>query len=173
MDERDGPLGRVLSASGDPENPGGQELRELMGRPLRIAVVGMSRFPEKPSRRVPAYLAAHGYDVVPVNPNAKRLIGRTAYATLADVPGEVDVVMIYRPSEQAGAFVREALARPERPAIWLSEGIRADEEIAQARREGVTAVQDLCAYKVHVALQDARALSPEEPPATDPRDPSG
>jgi len=144
-----------------------------MRRPLRIAVIGMSRFPEKPSRRVPAYLAAQGYDVIPVNPSAERLIGRPTYATLAEVPGEVDLVMVYRPSDQAGAFVRQALARPERPAIWLSEGIRADAEIAQARSEGVTAVQDLCAYKVHVALQDARALSPEEPPATNPRDPSG
>jgi predicted CoA-binding protein len=143
-----------------------------MGRPLRIAVVGMSRFPEKPAKRVPAYLAAHGYDVVPVNPNAERVIGRPAYPTLAEVPGEVDLVMIYRPSDQAGAFVREALARPERPAIWLSEGIRADEEVAQARREGVMAVQDLCAYKVHVALQDERTFSPEEPPAADPHDPS-
>jgi predicted CoA-binding protein len=173
MDERAGDLERVLSASGDPDNPGVTQLSELMGRPLRIAVIGMSRFPEKPAKRVPAYLAAHGYDVVPVNPNAERVIGRPAYATLADVPGKVDLVMIYRPSEQAGAFVREALERPERPAIWLSEGIRADEEIARARGEGVTAVQDLCAYKVHVALQDARALSPEELPATNPRDPSG
>jgi predicted CoA-binding protein len=173
MDERAGALERVLAASGDRDNPGPEVLRELMGRSLRIAVVGMSRFPEKPAKRVPAYLAAHGHDVVPVNPNAERVIGRRAYATLADVPGEVDLVMIFRPSDQAGRFVREALARPERPAIWLSEGLRADAEIARARSEGVTAVQDLCAYKVHTALGDAHALSPEEPPATDPRDPSG
>jgi predicted CoA-binding protein len=173
MDERNGALERVLTASGDPDNPPAEVLRELMGRPLRIAVVGMSRFPEKPARRVPAYLATQGHDVVPVNPNAQQVIGRRAYATLAEVPGEVDLVIIFRPSEQAGAFVRQALARPERPAIWLSEGIRADLEIAGARSEGVTAVQDLCAYKVHVALQDEGALSPEEPPATDPRDPSG
>ena len=172
MDERTDALERVLSASGDPDNPGGAALRELMGRPLRIAVIGMSRFPDKPAMRVPAYLAAQGYDVIPVNPNAERVIGRPAYATLADVPGEIDLVLIFRPSEQAGTFVREALARPERPAIWLSEGIRADLEIAGARSEGVTAVQDVCAYKVHVALQDG-ALSPGEPPATGPRDPSG
>jgi predicted CoA-binding protein len=79
------------------------------------------------------------------------------------------MVMVFRPSDQAGAFVREALARPERPAIWLSEGIRADEEIAEARSRGVTAVQDLCAYKVHVNL----GPTPSGPPAPDPRDPSG
>jgi predicted CoA-binding protein len=172
MNERADALERVLSASSDHDNPGAEELRELMGRPLRIAVVGLSRFPEKPARRVPAYLAAQGHDVVPVNPSAERIMGRPAYATLAEVPGEVDLVMIYRPSAQAGAFVAQALARPERPAIWLSEGIRADAQIAEARGEGLTAVQDLCAYKVHVALQDGRALSRGGPPATDPRGPS-
>ena len=166
-------LERVLSASSDRENPGPKELGELLGGVRRIAVIGMSRFPEKPARRVPAYMAAHGYDVVPVNPNAERVAGRTAYATLDDVPGDVDMVMIYRPSDQAGAFVRQALERPERPAIWLSEGIRSDPEISEARRLGVTAVQDLCAYKVHVALGDVVATTREEPPAANPRAPSG
>ena len=170
----DGPSGaldRVLGASADEENPSGEQLRELLGGVRRIAVIGLSRFPEKPSRQVPGYLAQRGYDVVPVNPHAERVMGRTAYPNLAAVPGEVDLVMIYRPSDQAGSFVREALARPERPAIWLSEGIRADAEIAEARRSGVTAVQDLCAYKVLVALRDA--VMPEGPPPPAPRDPSG
>jgi predicted CoA-binding protein len=164
-------LQRVLSASSDGENPGLEALRDLLGRTRRIAVIGMSRFPEKPARRIPAYLALHGYDIVPVNPHTERLMGRPAYATLADVPGEVDMVMIYRPSDQAGRFVLEALARPERPAIWLSEGIRADAEIAEARRLGRTAVQDLCAYKVHAAMRDV--ATSEAPPAANPRDRSG
>lgn len=117
-----------------------------------MAVVGISRFPEKPARRVPAYLAAKGYEIVPVNPSADRILGRQAYARLDDVADPVDIVLIFRPSEQAGAFVRAAAARPERPAIWLSEGIRADAEIAAAREEGIMAVQDLCAYKAHRAL---------------------
>jgi len=142
----------VLATSTDPNNPGADELRDLLGRAKRIAVVGMSRYPEKPSLRVPAYLRSRGYEVIPVNPHAERVLGQQAHATLADVPGPVDLVMIFRPSDQAGEFVREALARPERPAIWLSEGIRADADVAQARRRGVMAVQDLCAYKVHSAL---------------------
>jgi len=161
----------VLAASGDPANPSAAELRDLLERTHRIAVVGLSRFPEKPARRVPAYLAARGYEVVPVNPSAERVLGRTAYPTLADVPGTVDMVMIFRPSDLAGPFVREALARPERPAIWLSEGIRADAEIAEARSRGVMAVQDVCAYKVHVSLPTRP--SPPERPAPARRDPSG
>jgi predicted CoA-binding protein len=145
-------LDGVLATSTDRGNPGGDEVRDLLERTRRIAVVGMSRHPEKPSLRVPAYLLSKGYEVVPVNPHAERVLGQTAYPRLADVPGSVDMVMIFRPSEQAGEFVREALARPERPAIWLSEGIRADADVAEARRKGVIAVQDLCAYKVHSAL---------------------
>jgi uncharacterized protein len=68
------------------------------------------------------------------------------------VPGAVDMVVIFRPSDQAGPFVDEAAARPERPAIWLQEGIRADPEVAAARAAGITAVQDLCTYLVHRAL---------------------
>jgi predicted CoA-binding protein len=165
-------LERVLGASADRDNPGAEELRRLLGRARRIAVIGLSRFPEKPARRVPAYLAARGHDVVPVNPSAERVLGRRAYAKLEDVPGEVDMVMIFRPSHQAGSFVRQALSRPERPAIWLSEGIRADVEIAEARSAGVTAVQDLCAYKVDVAMRPV-AANPEERPGASGRDPLG
>ena len=64
----------------------------------------------------------------------------------------VDLVIVFRPSDQAGRFVTEAAARPERPAIWLQTGIRADEEIAAARADGLLAVQDLCSFRVHLAL---------------------
>ena len=142
---------RVLDESSDRANPGAEEILELLERARRIAVIGLSRFPEKPARRVPAYLAAKGYEIIPVNPNADRVLGKQAYARVEDVPGPLDLVIIYRPSAAAGAFVRAAAARSDRPAIWLSEGIRADAEIAAARAEGITAVQDLCAYKAHRA----------------------
>lgn len=160
---------RVLAESSDLANPDAAALRVLLGRVHRIAVVGMSRHPEKPARSVPAYLAARGYDVIPVNPSADRVLGRKAYPRLADVPGPLDMVMIFRPSAEAGAFVREAAARPERPAIWLSEGIRADADVQAARAAGLTAVQDLCAYKVHKALP---VSPPREPRPARPRDPS-
>lgn len=145
-------LQRILESSSDSENPGAEDLRDLFEHVQRIAVIGLSRSPEKAARRVPAYLAAQGYEIVPVNPNADRILGRRAYDRLADVPGAVDMVVIFRPSAEAGRFVEEAAARPERPAIWLQQGIRADEEIAAARAAGITAVQDLCTYLVHRAL---------------------
>ena len=146
-------LRALLRSSSDRENPTAEELRELFDQVQRIAVIGLSRFPEKAARRVPSYLAANGYEIVPINPNAERIFGQHAYPALADVPGKVDMVVIFRPSEEAGAFVRAASSRPERPAIWLQQGIRADEEIAAARAAGITAVQDLCTYLVHRALR--------------------
>ena len=62
------------------------------------------------------------------------------------------MVLVFRPSEEAAEIAREAMAREEGPAIWLQEGIRADEVAAEAREKGLTVIQDLCIYKVHKAL---------------------
>ena len=76
--------------------------------------------------------------------------GQEALSVLAQE--EIDLVLIFRPSGQAGPFVTEAAARPERPAIWLQTGIRADEEVGAARADGLTVIQDMCAFRVHRAL---------------------
>jgi predicted CoA-binding protein len=142
----------ILAHSSDPSNPSAEQIRELFERVRCIAVVGFSRDPTKAARRVPSYLAAKGYDVVPINPKARWIMGRETHATLGDVQEPVDLVVVFRPSSEAGAVVREAMARAERPAIWLQEGIRADEEAREARDRGWIVVQDLCTYKVHRAL---------------------
>lgn len=142
----------LLAESSDPFNPSAEQLADLFHRLHRLAVVGLSRDPTKAARRVPSYLAAKGYEVIPVNPHAERLLGRPARATLADVTEAVDMVVVFRPSAEAGAFVDQAAGREDRPAIWLQEGIRADAEAAAARQAGRLVVQDLCTYKVHRAL---------------------
>lgn len=143
---------RVLRESGDPHNPPPDEIHRIVRRTERIAVVGLSRDPMKAARRVPSYLRAKGADVIPVNPNATRILGKTSRPRLEDVTEPVDMVLVFRPSAEAGAVVRSAAARPEHPVIWLQEGIRADAEAAEARAEGRTVVQDLCMYKVHRAM---------------------
>ena len=145
-------LSRLLAESSDPDNPDPERLRRLFDRVHRMAVVGLSRDPTKAARRVPSYLAAKGYEIVPVNPHADRLLGRTSRASLADVTEPVDHVVVFRPSAEAGGILREAAARREKPGIWLQEGIRSDEEAAAARSSGRVVVQDLCTYKVHRAL---------------------
>jgi predicted CoA-binding protein len=151
-------LERLLAESEDRDNPAPDRLLEALGRVRTIAVVGLSRDPAKVARRVPAYLAAHGYEVIPVNPNAARIFGRESAKHLNDVPGPVDLVLVFRPSRDARAVVEDAAARPERPVIWLQEGILAPPEAAAARAEGLTVVQDLCLFKVHRAVEDALPL---------------
>jgi hypothetical protein len=145
-------LRRILAESSDPRNPDAERIEALFQRLHRIAVVGLSRDPTKAARRVPSYLSAKGYEVIPVNPHAERIMGRQAVARLSDVDEHLDMVVVFRPSDEAGAIITEAAARPGRPAIWLQEGIRADAEAAAARAEGRLVVQDLCTYKVHRAI---------------------
>ena len=145
-------LQRLLDESGDRDNPGPEEIREIMGSVRSIAVVGISRDPEKAARRVPSYLAAHGYDVIPVNPFVDRILGKDAKDTLPEVTDLVDMVLVFRPSAEAAKIAEVAMARSEKPVIWLQEGIRADEAASRARAEGIKMVQDLCTYKVHRIL---------------------
>jgi len=147
-------LRTVIARSGDPDNPPLNVLAEVIESTGLVAVVGLSRDPSKPSRRVPSYMATKGYELIPVNPVADRILGREARANLSDVHEAVDMVMIFRPSQEAGAFLAEAAQRPERPVIWLQEGIRHDEAAAAARADGLTVVQDLCFYQAHRALAE-------------------
>lgn len=149
---------RLLDLSTDPGNPTVEELDELFHRMTTIAVVGISRDPLKTARRIPSYLRAKGYDIIPVNPQAERIFGRDAVDCLDDLATPLDMVLVFRPSAAAGPIVERAAARPERPAIWLQEGIWAPEEIGAAREAGLTAVQNLCSYKVHRELQAAEVM---------------
>lgn len=143
---------RVLQESSDPDNPTAERLAELLRDVQHVAVVGLSRHLEKPARRIPSYLAAKGLDMIPVNPHAKRLLGRESYPSLGEVPERVDLVLVFRPSEVAGEFVNAALARPDEPAIWLQTGLRSDDAAGEARSTGRTVIQDLCIFRVYRAL---------------------
>jgi len=145
-------LQHLLDESSDRDNPSPADLAEIFESVRSIAVVGISRDPAKAARRVPAYLAAKGYDVIPVNPFVDRILGRDARDTLPEVTEPVDMVLVFRPSEEAARIAEVALARTESPVIWLQEGIQADEVAARAREQGVRFVQDLCTYKVHKIL---------------------
>jgi predicted CoA-binding protein len=145
-------LERIRAESSDPENPSAEELDEIVTSARTIGVVGMSRDPAKAARRVPSYMAAKGYDVIPINPNADRILGREAFDCITDVEQPVDIVLIFRPPAHAAEVVRKAARRPEKPVIWLQERILAPDAAAEARAAGYTVVQDLCIYKVHRAL---------------------
>jgi predicted CoA-binding protein len=127
------------------------ELREILAHD-RVAVVGCSNTPGKAAHDVPRYLHRQGYDVVPVNPYAEEILGRQAYDSLADVPGEVGIVDVFRPSEEVSGIVDEALDRDETAVIWLQLGIHDDEAVARAEAAGRQVVEGMCMEPTHRRL---------------------
>ena len=116
-----------------------------------IAVVGASPNPERPSYRVASYLAEHGYNVIPVNPTAQQILDKTCYPDLSSVPEKVEVVDIFRRSEDVMPIVEEAI-RVGAKAVWMQEGVINEEAASRARDAGLLVVMDKCMLKEHCAL---------------------
>ena len=124
-----------------------------------VAVVGCSTTPGKAAHDIPAYLQRNGYRIVPVNPFADEILDETAYDTLAAVPDsiDVDVVNVFRPSEEAGGIVDSAIERAERlgdvSAVWLQLDITDTEAGERAVDAGLEFVQDKCMKVEHRRLR--------------------
>jgi hypothetical protein len=118
----------------------------------RVAVVGASTTHEKAAHIVPAYLQRHGYALRPVNPTAEAVFGEPAADSLADVAGRVDVVEVFRPSEEVPGIVDDALDRADVQALWLQPGITHDAAARRAERAGLDVVQDRCMKVEHGQL---------------------
>ena len=133
------------------------DLRELLSLD-RIAVVGCSSTPGKAAHDIPAYLDRHGYDVYPVNPYADEVLDREAADSLVDVEGEIDVVNVFRPSEEVPDIVGEAIARKESrgdvQAVWLQLDIVHDEAATRAEEAELDVVQDRCMKVEHRRLME-------------------
>ena len=124
-----------------------QMLRDVLERTRRIAVVGVSLNPVRPSYYVARYLGLKGYDVVPVNPlhAGEQLLGKTVVSGLAQVEGSVDMVDIFRRSEFVPEIVEEALAAfPKLQTIWMQIGVSHEAAAAEAEARGVTVIQNRC-----------------------------
>lgn len=117
-----------------------------------IAVVGCSSSPGKEAHSVPKYLVENGYEVIPVNPYADKIFRQHAYDTLTDVKEEVDVVDIFRPSEEVAGIVDEAIERGDVKAVWMQLGIEDDAAAARATEAGINVVQDRCMKVEHGRL---------------------
>ncbi len=120
----------------------------------RIAVVGASRSPEKDAHRIPRYLVEQGYDVVPVNPFAETIFDRPAVDDLAEVEGPVDIVDVFRPSEEVAGIVETAIERGDVGTIWLQLGIHDDAAVARAEAADIRVVQDRCIMVTHRELTE-------------------
>jgi len=115
-----------------------------------IAVVGLSSNPARPSHGVASYMQVQGYCVIPVNPHETNVLGQPAYPSLAAVPGTIDLVNIFRKSEDVFPIVEEAIARGAK-AIWMQEGVVNEAAAARAAQAGLLVVMDRCWLKEHAA----------------------
>ncbi len=127
------------------------ELREILGM-TRVAVVGCSSTPGKDAHEIPKYLLDNGYEVIPVNPTADEIFGRTAYDSLAEVEEDVEIVDVFRPSDEVAGIVDDALARDDVAVVWTQLNIADDEAAARAEEAGLRVVQDKCIKVEHQRL---------------------
>jgi predicted CoA-binding protein len=116
-----------------------------------IAVVGMSKNPEKAAHYVPKYLAEKGYNIIPVNPTADEILGKKCYSELSDIPEHVDIVDVFRPSEQVTPVIDEAIKLKPK-VIWLQEGIHNIEAESLAQKSGIEVIFNRCMLAEHQRL---------------------
>ncbi len=127
-----------------------EEILEIL-KLKRIAVVGMSRDPSKDAHMVPKYLIEKGYRVYPVNPFAEEILGLKSYKSLLDIPEEIDIVNIFRPSEQVYPIVKDAVKKGAK-VIWMQLGIYNKEAVEYAKKHGLEVVWNRCIYREHRRL---------------------
>lgn len=124
-------------------------ISKMLDETKTIAVVGLSSNPMRPSYSVSRYMQSHGYRIIPINPNETSVLGETAYATLDEVPDKIDMVDIFRRSEEAGPHVDEAIRLGAR-SVWLQEEVIDQAAAARALDAGLDVVMDRCILKEHL-----------------------
>ncbi|HYL32806.1 MAG TPA: CoA-binding protein [Stellaceae bacterium] len=120
-------------------------LRNILRSVHTIAMVGASERPNRPSHYVMAFLQAHGYRVIPVNPRAAvpKILGEKVYRCLAEIPEAIDMVDVFRRSEEAGAVVDDAIAKRAK-VVWMQLGVRDDAAARKAEQAGIKVVMNRC-----------------------------
>jgi predicted CoA-binding protein len=119
-----------------------------------IAVVGMSNTEGKPANFVPKYLIENGYNIIPVNPTTSEVLGRKSYATISDVPEQVDIVDVFRRSEDVPIIVDDAINKKGVKVIWMQSGIYNEEAERRAKENGIDVVFNRCMKVEHSMLSD-------------------
>jgi len=130
------------------------DLRGVLSTARTIAVVGLSDKPDRDSNEVARYLQSQGYRIVPVNPMLTEVLGEKAYPSLSAVPPDVkvDIVDVFRRSDQVPPIVDEAIARGDK-VVWMQLGVENAAAAAKARAAGLTVFEDLCIMVQHRRLR--------------------
>ena len=116
-----------------------------------VAVIGMSRHPEKAAHFVPKYLSEQGFNILPVNPMSSEILNKKCYSSVTEVDEPIDIVDVFRPSDQVLPFVKEAITMKPK-VIWLQQGIHNQEAEELARKEGIKVVFNRCMLAEHQRL---------------------
>ena len=128
-----------------------QEMKEILLAVKTIASVGLSSSDEKESYWIVSYLKEQGYRIIPVNPKATEILGEQVYASLSDIPDRVDVVQVFRKSEDVPPVVDEAIKIGAK-VVWMQEGISNEEAAQKAREAGLQVVMNACMRATHRRL---------------------
>lgn len=134
-----------------------EQLADIYRSTRTIAVVGASTDESKAAHRIPAYLESRGFRIIPVNPGSDEVLGEQAMGSLTEITEPVDVVDVFRPSEETPDIAREAVAIGAK-VLWLQEGIASEEAAEIARDGGLAVVMDTCMGATHRRLTERGAL---------------
>ena len=127
-----------------------EEIKQIFSL-KNVAVIGMSKHQEKAAHYVPKYLSQNGYNIIPVNPTADEILDKKCYPSVEDVPETIDIVEVFRPSDQVLPVVQQAIKKKPK-VIWLQEGIHNAEAEELARKEGIKVVFNRCMLAEHQRL---------------------
>jgi predicted CoA-binding protein len=136
------------------ENPSDDELRRILVESKTIAMLGASNNAERPSHGIMKQLLAAGYHVIPVNPKETEILGQKVYASLADIPEKVEIVDVFRKSEDTPGIADEAIASGAK-VLWLQLGVSNEDAAARAKAAGLTVIMDKCIGATHHHLHVA------------------
>ena len=125
-----------------------ETVKKILRTYRTVAVVGLSDKPERPSYTVASYLQSQGYRIVPVNPRISRVLGEDAYPDLVSIPFEIEIVDIFRRSEDVPPIVDAAIERGAR-AVWMQQGVIDETAAEKAKAAGLEVVMDLCMLQEH------------------------
>jgi len=132
-------------------NPTDDELKQIYADTKTIAVVGASNDPKKAGHSIPAYLQTQGYKIIPVNPRGGELFGEPVRTSLADIDEPIDVVDVFRPSEETPDIARQAVEAGAK-VLWLQTGIESEEAERIAQEGGLQVVMNTCMGATHRRL---------------------
>ncbi len=133
------------------DNPSPDEIKNILERSKKIAIVGLSPKEERDSNRVAKYLMEKGYEIVPVNPGQKEILGQDCFKTLTDIPFKVDLVDLFLNPERVPPVVDQAIEIGA-PVLWMQIGVIHNEAAQKAKEAGLTVVMDRCMMREHKKL---------------------